>query len=212
VRAIAYRPFERRFFAPIAPLCHRPRPSLLEAVDRSDAVLLTVRKDRGERGWYHVASSADVPDNCFLSNRSSCRTRAFPSALPSGAPNLDEAAAAIVFARAEREVAVRDAMDYALGLLAAAGYRARFEAALLRDYPRLLPPPSAVAFEAIRRAGEALRLAFVDDSLVSPNAAGLCIGHVRPAEVPRGLDAAYALADEAFEAMSSTPRLRLPDR
>jgi hypothetical protein len=210
VRAIAYRPFERRWFAPIAPLCHRPRPSLLEAIDRSDAVLLTVRKDRGERGWHHVASSADVPDNCFLSNRSSCRTRAFPSALPSGAPNLDEEAAAILFARAERDVRVVDAMDYALGLLAAAGYRARYEAALLRDYPRLLPPPTPAAFEATRRAGEALRLAFADDAAPLPNATGLCIGHVRPAEVPSGLAAAYALADEAFEAMSVA--LSLPDR
>jgi hypothetical protein len=33
---------------------------------------------------------------------------------------------------------------------------------------------------------------------------------VRPAEVPSGLAAAYALADEAFEAMSVA--LSLPDR
>jgi hypothetical protein len=200
-RPLAYRPFEPRWFAPIAPLCHRPRPALLEAVARSELVLLTVRKDRGERGWRHVAASREVPDNCFLSSRSSCRTRAFPTHDPSGAENLDRGAAAALFARAGRAVSALDAAHYALGLLAAEGYRARYEAALLRDYPRLLPPPSPEAFEALRAAGAALAEVFLRPADLVDNDLGLEIGHARPARIPARLPAALAAASSAFEAL-----------
>jgi hypothetical protein len=98
-----------------------------------------------------------------------------------------------------------DAMAYALGLLGAGGYRARYEAALLRDYPRLLPPPSPEAFEAVRAAGAALAGAFlagVDGDAVPGGE--VRIGHHGPARVPPALPAALASASEAFEALHAT--------
>jgi hypothetical protein len=159
-RPIAYRPYDTRHFVPVSPLCHRPRPDLLAAMDRSSFALLTVRKDRGERAWLHFGASVHVPDNCFLSTRSSCRTRAFPTHGPDGAPNLELRAARAVFAKVG-DVSVAGALDYALGLLASASYRATYGELLMRDYPRVIPPSSRKAYEAIGAAGAAVRAAFV---------------------------------------------------
>ncbi len=197
VRPIAYRPFDVRFVAPVAPLCHRPRPDLIEAMARSSFALLTVRKDRGERAWTHFGAAAMVPDNCFLSARSSCRTRAFPTHGPGGSPNRDAAAASALFGECG-EVRVEDALDYALGLLAAAPYRARYGELLLRDYPRVLAPPSRAAFDAVREAGAAVRAAFLTPP--SAGAAPVVVGHhaVRPsADFARAIEA----ASRAFSAI-----------
>ncbi|HEY8429033.1 MAG TPA: type ISP restriction/modification enzyme, partial [Sandaracinaceae bacterium] len=99
---VAYRPGEFRWMAVIPRLCHRPRPDLLSAMRRSEAALLTVRKDRGERPWAHFGIVREPPDNCFSSTRSSCRTRAFPTHDPSGRPNVDGVAAAAFAERLRR--------------------------------------------------------------------------------------------------------------
>jgi hypothetical protein len=203
VRPVAYRPFEPRWFAPVAPLCHRPRPALLRAVDASAMVLLTVRKDRGDRPWAHFGVVRHVPDNCWLSTRSSCRTRAFPSHDPEGRPNVGAEVLRSWEQRLGTTLAARDVLPYALATLASPGYRERFGGELRLDYPRLLPPPDVQAWEAMVGAGEALCRAFLDRParVDSPT---MVVGHAE-VPVPRALERAVACAQKAFEGL--TPRV-----
>ncbi|MCA9602524.1 MAG: hypothetical protein KC417_10885, partial [Myxococcales bacterium] len=157
VRPLAWRPFDTRWFVPVAPFCHRPRPKLLRAIDGRTPMLLTVRKDRGERPWSHAAASTVIPDNCFLSSRSSCRTRAFPCRTPSGTPNLDREALTrswppAVAARVEPASLVA----FALAVLSAPAYRQLGDAFLHVDYPRIPPPPDLETFDAVVAAGRAI--------------------------------------------------------
>ncbi|MGE0789620.1 MAG: type ISP restriction/modification enzyme [Sandaracinaceae bacterium] len=186
VRRLAYRPFDVRWAALVAPLCHRPRPALLDAMERSSFAILTVRKDRGEREWSHFGAAREVVDNCWLSSRSSCRTRAFPTAAPDGQPNLSELGRSW-------GMSAEDLARYVLAWLAAPAYRARYDARLRADYPRI-PPPGAGA-SALVAAGERVRAAFeaVDGSDASPIRA---IGHreVRSARLAEAVDAAERAA------------------
>lgn len=152
IRPIAYRPFDDRYVCVVSRVCHRPRPALLAAMDRSSVALLSVRKDRGERVWAHFGVTRHAVDNCYLSSRSSCRTRAFPSHRPDGSPNL-----AAPFTDDPRAL-----IRYVLAVLAAPAYRARFDDALRSDYPRIPAPPSRAAFERCVRAGEAVERAFLE--------------------------------------------------
>ncbi len=156
VRRIAYRAFDERWFAPIAPLCHRPRPELLAAFDRSKLALLTVRKDRGQAAYAHFGAARYVVDSSFLSTRSSCRTRAFPSHGPRSAENL----APELRLRLVEELAVEadghSFVCYALAVLASPTYRERFDEALRLDYPRIPLPPSKALWIELVDAGAAL--------------------------------------------------------
>ena len=154
VRRLAYRPFDTRWFVPVAPLCHRPRPELLAAVERSVLVLVSVRKDRGELPWTHVTAARDVPDNCLLSARSSCRARAFPTSDALGYDNLELAVASVLSERIGRAARAVDFAQYALAVLSSPEYRARFDEALRADYPRVPWPRDAACFEALRQSGE----------------------------------------------------------
>ncbi len=194
IRPIAYRPLDDRFVCVTPRLCHRPRPDLLAAMDGSELALLTVRKDRGERAWAHFGATRHAVDNCWLSSRSSCRTRAFPTHRPDGSPNLRPAA---VRAWAGFEPSAGALVRYALAVLAAPTYRARHDDALRADYPRLPPPPDRASFEAAVAAGDALAAAFAD-----PGAGGaeVTLGHRRIrsdrlAAAIAGCDAAYLRLD-----------------
>ena len=178
VQPMAYRPFETRWALLVNGVCHRPRPTLLEAFERSTFALLTVRKDRGERAWSHFGVARRPVDNCWLSSRSSCRTRAFPTHRPDGSPNVGDAAWGVT--SGERLAA------YALAFLAAPSYRARFDAALRADYPRI--PPSD-DFEAIADVGLILTAAFRAAS-TGPE---VRVGHRRVAS--RALSEALEAAD-----------------
>lgn len=194
IRAIAYRPFVKRWFTPVTPLCHRPRPDLLAAMDHSSFALLTVRKDRSERAWAHAAATRDVPDNCFLSNRSSCRARAFPTHGPEGEPNLARDVAAEVEARVGHPIDSRAYALYALGVLGAQTYRTRHDA-MLRDAPPHIPyPPDAIAFEGLRRAGEAVLTAFE----ATQGSADAIVGHYVVDYAPDELAPAWAACEDAY--------------
>jgi hypothetical protein len=194
VRRIAYRPFVTRFFTPIAPLCHRPRPDLLTAMDRSQFALITVRKDRSERVWAHVAATESVPDNCFLSNRSSCRARAFPTHGPDGEPNLDKAVAEQLADRIGRAPDSESFAFYALGVLGAATYRFRHDA-MLRDAPPRIPLPRNVAgFEALTRAGQQVLAAYAEP----PGDQDAIIGHYIVDYAPRSLAGAWVACEDAY--------------
>ncbi|MFI5307758.1 MAG: type ISP restriction/modification enzyme [Polyangiales bacterium] len=152
-RPLAYRPSDRRWFAPIAPLCHRPRPELLAAIDRSSFALVTVRKDRGSLPWAHFAAVDCAVDNCFLSTRSSCRARAFPTHDSHGRENLAPELAARFSERLGRVVTSTELARYALALLARKDYRERYDQALRIDYPRIPWPESAARFDELCAAG-----------------------------------------------------------
>jgi hypothetical protein len=168
VRAIAYRPWDQRWFAPIAPLCHRPRPDLLAAIDRSQFALVTVRKDRGELPWAHFGAARAVIDNCFLSTRSSCRARAFPTHTPDGHQNLDPQFAAAFSERIGRALDAAEFAAYALAVLASPEYRREHGDALRTDYPRIPPPTSAAQFAQRCAAGQRLIALYCDTDGVAP--------------------------------------------
>lgn len=201
VLPIAYRPFDTRCFAPVPPLCHRPRRALLAAMAASELALVTVRKDRGDVPWGHVGVVSTVPDSSYLSARSSCRTRAFPLRDPAGKDNVDPGVLSRVSERVGRVVGARELLLYALGALSDADYQRRFDEALHLDYPRLPWPEGAAAFDARVCIGEALRAAACGPvpplALSTPGAGGavaldvstgeLRIGTQTVARLPPGL-------------------------
>lgn len=188
VRPIAYRPWDARWYAAVSPLCHRPRPRLAQAMAHSSCALLSVRKDRGERGWRHFGVSRSMPDNCWLSARSSCRTRAFPTHGPEGEPNLGEEARALCD---DPEIWV----SYALAVLAAESYQERYSWLLAQDYPRLPPPGDAL--ERVSAAGDALGQLFLEGI---PSEEVGRVGHWECA-VPRGFGKALAECESAVAAL-----------
>jgi hypothetical protein len=153
---IAYRPLDTRYFVPLAPLCHRPRADLLLAMKASSFALVVARKDRSAVPWRHIAASADITDNSFLSTRSSCRARGMPTHGPDGSENLDRAAVASLQERAGRVLSSREVACYALARLAEPSYQARYLAWLRVEYPRVPLPADARAFTAALRHGERL--------------------------------------------------------
>lgn len=192
LRRVAYRPLDTRWIAPIGKLCHRPRPPLQAAMARSSLALLTVRKDRGQRPWAHAAASRHLVDNCFLSARSSCRTRAFPTHDPSGAPNLD--ASAIRAWTPSLPWEPEPLVLYALAVLASRRYRERYDGQLKADYPRLPPPPDEPTRARCVEAGAALAAAF--DAGAGDGDTEVCVGHHRVLGADR-LRSALDLCDAA---------------
>ncbi|HJL17011.1 MAG TPA: type ISP restriction/modification enzyme [Sandaracinaceae bacterium LLY-WYZ-13_1] len=178
-RRVAYRPLDDRWVAALPTICHRPRPALLAAMDRSELALLTVRKDRGERPWAHFGATRHAVDNCWASARSSCRTRAFPTHRPDGSPNLDADRVA-AWAPGLGVPRPRDLLRYVLCVLAARSYRARYDAHLRADYPRIPPPVDEAFFRRAVRAGAALEAAFREPRPDGPSRLALTplvIGH-----------------------------------
>ncbi|MCS6798531.1 MAG: methyltransferase [Myxococcota bacterium] len=198
-RRVAYRPLQARWVCIVAPLCHRPRPALL-AASAFGPMLLTVRKDRGDRPWNLVAASSLPPDSSYLSARSSCRTRAFPAFGPNGRANVSERARCAFEACLGEPISPVRLVEYAAGLLSAQAYRRAFAPWLRSDYPRLLPPPSAPAFERIADAGIALRTALDGGPDDGPPCA---VGHftVRSHALASALADADRAVREAFPAL-----------
>ncbi|MCA9580554.1 MAG: hypothetical protein KC416_02090 [Myxococcales bacterium] len=161
LRPIAWRPFDTRWFLPIAPLCHRPRPALLRAMDQSPFALVTVRQDRGEQPWSHFGAVAHVPDNCWLSTRSSCRTRAFPLVGPDGRANVAEGLLASWWEALGGERTPEDVAHYVLAILASPLYRARYEGPLHGDYPRIPAPRTESHFDSVATLGKRVLHAFL---------------------------------------------------
>ena len=180
-RPIDYRPFDRRWFAPIAPLCHRPRRALLNAMDHASVALVTVRKDRSPAPWTHFGASTVAIDNCLLSARSSCRARAFPSHGPNGEDNLGEHFARELGERVGRQVGAEEWLHYALCALASPAYRERHCEALGIDYPRIPWPRDGSCFAQAVTLGREL----VSSLQAAPTAAArrrapeLRLGHHR---------------------------------
>jgi hypothetical protein len=181
MRQLAYRPFDVRWFCQIAPLCHRPRPELMQAIEHAPQVLVSVRKDRGASPYTHFGAASFTIDNCFLSTRSSCRARAFPLRAPGGEDNLapdlrDRCSETLGVAVTPSEFA-----RYALAILAADGFRQRFDAELHADYPRLPLPHSLEAWNALVAIGDRLWTLWTAPLL----AASECVAELSGIETPR---------------------------
>lgn len=158
---LAYRPFEERLLFAHPLWCHRTRPELAAAMRGSGLALISARQDRGQRAWAHLGFATSIVDNCFLSTRSSCRARAFPSHRADGSPNLGpEIVSALRALRIDAEP--NDVLAYAGAWLSSTRVRARFGPHFLRDYPRIPLPRSAEAFGALARLGHRIAQRFVD--------------------------------------------------
>lgn len=155
IAQLAYRPFDTRYVVTLSPLCHRPRPELLRAVEHGSLSLLSVRKDRGGAPFNLFACARVAADACFLSTRSSCRTRVFPSHTPSGQPNLSAPIADELARRVGREVSSAELIAYALAVLGSPRHRTRHEAALKLDYAHLPWPRDGAHFAEALEVGAA---------------------------------------------------------
>jgi len=184
VTSIAYRPFDTRVAFLHPSLCHRPRPPLLAAMRRSSIALVSVRQDRGALPWSHVALVRAPIDNCYLSARSSCRARAFPSHHADGTPNVSSS---IADALAQRglEVAADTRLAYLAAVLSSTTYTTRFADALSVDYARVPMPRDRETLERLAALG--LRLST------------LLAAHVAPVRAQRGR-ALVRVGHHAFDA------------
>jgi hypothetical protein len=149
-----YRPCEERAYVALAPLCHRPRPGLARAAAGSRLCLLSTRKEPGAARWNMFGAVRGTAESSFLSARSACRTRVFPSHGPEGEPNLDAALAARLGELLGSAPTPEQLIAYALGVLGAPRFRAEQEEQLRHDYARLPWPRDATLFGARVRAGE----------------------------------------------------------
>lgn len=173
LQPLAYRPFDTRVFCPVIPLCHRPRPELARALAHAPAGLVSVRKDRGDLPWQHSAWATSLVDNCFLSARSSCRARAFPLCDPDGAPNLDPELAQRLAEATGEHADVATFQHYALTILSAARYRARWDGELRQDYPRIPVPQLSAAYRQQAQHGALLAELYTRPLCVQPSQAVL---------------------------------------
>jgi hypothetical protein len=162
IAELAYRPLDDRFFVTLAPLCHRPRPELAKAVAHSSISLLAVRKERGAALFNLFAATTHMADACFLSTRSSCRTRVFPSHLPDGRENLSPSFAAALASRLGSHVSSAALIEYVLGVLGSPRFRREHEHALKRDYARVPWPADAATFACTAAAGRAFVAALAE--------------------------------------------------
>lgn len=153
---IAYRPWDVRVFCNVAPLCHRPRPLLQTALSHGGFALLSVRKDRGDLPWRHASIADAIVDNCYLSSRSSCRTRAFPSFTPEGEPNLAPRARELLAAVGCDAADSVTVQHYLLSVLSAVSYQTCWDSELHADYPRVPAPRDAASFHRLAALGARL--------------------------------------------------------
>jgi SAM-dependent methyltransferase len=144
--ALAYRPLDDRFLLALSPVCHRPRPELARALVHSRTSLLAVRKDRGGAAFNLFAPARALADACYLSTRSSCRTRMFPSHRPDGEENLAPAVADELGRRVGRKVHSEEVIAYALAVLGSPAYRALHQVALKLDYAHVPWPRDRAHF------------------------------------------------------------------
>jgi hypothetical protein len=165
---LAYRPFEQRAYCTLAPLCHRPRPRLARAVAASELCLLSSRKEPGAAAWNMFALSRAIADSSFLSVRSACRTRVFPSHDADGSPNLSAPVSRALAERIGCVPSVRDVLLYVVGVLGAPRYRREQAEALKRDYPRVPWPSDAAHFRAQVAAGALFWRALSEERVIQP--------------------------------------------
>jgi hypothetical protein len=155
---------------------------LSAALAHGGFALLSVRKDRGDLPWRHASAASSTVDNCYLSARSSCRTRAFPSYTPEGTENVGQRIRELLAAVGCGSCSGIDVQHYLLAVLSAASYQACWDSELHHDYPRIPPPPDASSFHSLVALGQRIALLHTsacDPSLTAPvPEPGACFKHV----------------------------------
>ena len=153
VAEVAYRPFDVRWAFLHPALCHRPRPPLLAAMSRSPLALVSVRQDRGGLPWAHAALVRAPIDNCYLSARSSCRARAFPTHLGDGRSNLSPRVEEALRARGVTPDPAR-LLAWVAAVLSSRSFVQAYTDALALDYARVpLPADEAAVSELVALGG-----------------------------------------------------------
>ena len=142
VTPIAYRPFDPRYVCSISPACHRPRPRLQRAMEKSPFALVTVGKDRGDKPFAHYGLVTSAPDSSYLSSRSSCRTRALPFVNEKGESNIDAA-------RAGTDSPEAFAL-WALAWMSTSRYADAFQDVLRLGPPRVPPLAESLAAKLLK--------------------------------------------------------------
>lgn len=196
IKPIAYRPFDDRFFFAHRALCHRPRPKLLAAAEHSEFILVSVRKDRGSAPYRHFAITRHIPDNSYLSPRSSCRSRAFPPFEASGRENIAPAYKEIAARVAGRDVSAVEIFYYIASFLASPRYQDYFSQRLRRDYPKIPLPHDGKIFEERVSIGERVKDAFLGSRDLDIN---WTLGHHHLIEKSEALELAQAECDSLLE-------------
>lgn len=196
---LAYRPFETRWLFAHPHWCHRLRPELALAMSHSGIALISARKDRGARPWMHLGFATSIVDNCFLSTRSSCRARAFPSHAPDGSENVGRDIHQSLVARGIAATST-EVLAYVGAWLSSRTVRTQLGAHFLSDYPRIPLPTDAAAFHALAQVGLQVQRAFAAHDLVVGQASDV-VGHHDVG--PRGLDSLADAVDEALRAHAS---------
>jgi hypothetical protein len=168
IGSLAYRPFDMRAYCRVTPLCHRPRPLLERAVEQSPLCLLSTRKELGGADWNMFALLDRCADSSFLSTRSACRTRVFPSHGPDGAPNLSLKLSDGIAERVGYLAQAAEIVAYIAGVLGAPAFRSAQQAALQLDYARVPWPRDARMFEACAAAGRSFARVLAGEPVSAP--------------------------------------------
>lgn len=155
VAEVAYRPFDVRWAFLHPSLCHRPRPPLLAAMSRSALALVSVRQDRGGLPWAHAALVRAPIDNCYLSARSSCRARAYPTHLGDGASNLSPRVEEALRARGVTPDPAR-LLAWIAAVLSSRAFVQAHADALALDYARVPLPADEAALSELAALGDRL--------------------------------------------------------
>ncbi|HEX5657181.1 MAG TPA: type ISP restriction/modification enzyme, partial [Polyangiales bacterium] len=121
-----------------------------------------VRKDRGGAAFNLFAPARALADACYLSTRSSCRTRMFPSHRPDGEENLAPRVAEELGRRVGRRVHSEELIAYVLAVLGSPAYRARHQVALKLDYAHVPWPRDRQHFLQAVAIGRAFEAALLD--------------------------------------------------
>lgn len=158
---IAYRPFDDRVFLAHPSVCHRPRKRLLESGEHSEFILVSVRKDRGIAAYRHFAITRFIPDNSYLSPRSSCRSRAFPIKDPVGNANFSATCVEAVESIVGERVSAEELACYLVSYLASERYQDRFADSLRHDYPKIPLPRGRENFQQRVSIGERIKEGFL---------------------------------------------------
>jgi hypothetical protein len=168
IGSLAYRPFDIRAYCRVTPLCHRPRPLLARAVEQSQLCLLSTRKELGGADWNMFALLDRCADSSFLSTRSACRTRVFPSHGPDGASNLSLKLCEGIAERVGYLPQGAQIVAYIAGVLGAPAFRSAEQSALQLDYARVPWPRDAFMFEACAAAGRGFARVLAGEPVSAP--------------------------------------------
>lgn len=196
LRPLAYRPFDDRYFVAHPALCHRPRPKLLLSAEHSGFILVSVRKDRGSAPYRHFAITRHIPDNSYLSPRSSCRSRAFPIRNAHGNGNVSAEHKRAVERIIGRSVSAEEIFFYLASFLASPRYQSAFDAPLHRDYPKIPMPRDGKRFEERVSIGERVKAGFLGPRTLDKD---WTLGHHLLSKKSEALELAQIECDALFE-------------